>query len=624
MGNQGSSLSSVPSPQPSKGFPGSALVEGMLCGSDTTTNTTRSKSLLQQADELCVSSPEKTADEDLTDMLPEGTKNESSQLFARAIVKEVTDNPNTMTPQKLKEREVLLLKSQQRTAKKNTTPVSVWHSWQHYVGANDDDEHTERNPNEPRVTVEPPSVLQETRAAALATTNTTAAAATSSSSRHRITIGVCLSRRHAGIGHSDTVTRQSAFDFNELQDRDYKYVSSTDVRGWRAGGGERGGVVINNNTTSFNNSLRDTNDERDTTHVQPEPQEKVAAPDQTYLPILHIDADSQDAVDAVIEALARGDVFIPHMAVLPEALAVTGISPPDLVLRFGCERNEDTPPDEWPNWCLEFMHNQLYEYFEGAQWMTRPFTITLAKKVKWKTVKHMNRYFSHAERVLDAWREKGPQYLDPQLTYIDGGATPEEVARPHGVYLFQNNVPTNYFAPNLDPPYTTKMTRSLLLHVLNKSWNKHRREWSSQPVPRLVTPSLVMNHLCGCPPTEQGFLPHNLSDLRTVPSTAVEAAITMDDDYYQQSPEISPEKRTERKAPTPEQPRLASEGSLVAASIATTVAHANLSPTRGDATIKVCVYFLIIYIYIYVCVCVCRISMCAQGYKLNFLFSLSL
>lgn len=130
--------------------------------------------------------------------------------------------------------------------------------------------------------------------------------------------------------------------------------------------------------------------------------------------------------------------------------------------------------------------------------MKRPFSITLAKKVRWKTVKHMNKYFSHAERVVDAWREKGPQYLDPQLAYVGGGATPEEVARPHGIYLFRDGVPTNYFAPNFNPPYTTKMTRSLLFNVLGKSWDKKRREWVSTPIPKLITPSMLVSAMCGC------------------------------------------------------------------------------------------------------------------------------
>jgi hypothetical protein len=110
--------------------------------------------------------------------------------------------------------------------------------------------------------------------------------------------------------------------------------------------------------------------------------------------------------------------------------------------------------------------------------MKQPFSITLAKKVQWKMVKHMNCYFTYAKRVFDAWREKGPQYLDPQLAYIEGGTLPEEVMRSRGIYLLRNGVPTNF-----DPPYTTKMMRSLFLNVLGKSWDKKCCEWKSEPIP---------------------------------------------------------------------------------------------------------------------------------------------
>eukprot|EP00521_Asterionellopsis_glacialis_P007294 CAMPEP_0195282548 /NCGR_PEP_ID=MMETSP0707-20130614/1364_1 /TAXON_ID=33640 /ORGANISM="Asterionellopsis glacialis, Strain CCMP134" /LENGTH=741 /DNA_ID=CAMNT_0040341523 /DNA_START=253 /DNA_END=2478 /DNA_ORIENTATION=- len=289
--------------------------------------------------------------------------------------------------------------------------------------------------------------------------------------KHKITIGLALSRRHPTVGHPNTVTRQTAFDFNELQDREYKYVSSTDPSGWLAGGGEPGSA------------------------------EKTAAPDIVHIPIIHLHADNQAVVDRIISDLARGEVFIPHMAILPEALSVSGDTPPDLVVRFGCERNDDVPPEEWPNWCLEFMHNQLYEYFSevaGAEWTERPFQITLAKNVRWATVKHMNRYFARAERTIDAWREGGPRYLDPELAYEGGGPPPEEMTKPHGLYLLQNGVPTNYFAPNLEPPYTTKMTRSLLINVLGKSWDKKRREWKSEPAPKVITPASLAVAMCDC------------------------------------------------------------------------------------------------------------------------------
>ena len=115
----------------------------------------------------------------------------------------------------------------------------------------------------------------------------------------------------------------------------------------------------------------------------------------------------------------------------------------------------------------------------------------------------MNQFFAHSEKVINAWREKGSQQLDPQLSYIEGGATPEEVGKPHGIYLLRDGHPTNYFPPNLEPPYTSKMTRSLLLNVLNKSWDRKKRDWSNEAtrgITRaldLANPGGIFNGMCG-------------------------------------------------------------------------------------------------------------------------------
>ena len=420
--------------------------------------------------------------------------NPMSQLFARALLNEVTNNPSTMTPMKMAEREKRLLRAQQRANSATKDGMRA-------IGGRGTMKSQLQGASSRII---PPNLLSEHRAQVRGDGDANSAPR----GKHSVTIGLMLSRRDAAVGHLDSVTRQNAFDFNELQDRDYKYVSSTDASGWRAGGGEKGGPPIINDTMSH--SLSDDNDYDGNLPSSPKaPQaQKIPAPDMVHIPIIHLDCESEAAVNAVIAALARGEVFIPHMSVTPEALGVNGISPPDLVVRFGCERNDDFPPEEWPNWCLEFMHNQLYEYFSdmGAHWMKRPFQITLAKKVRWKTVKHMNKFFAHSETVINTWREKGPQYLNPQLAHIDGGATPEEVARPHGIYLLRNGKPTNYFAPNFEPPYTTKMTRSLVQNVLAKSWDKKRRDWSTAPIP-IVTPSLLFSSMCGCAePNHGGFI----------------------------------------------------------------------------------------------------------------------
>eukprot|EP00804_Cyclotella_cryptica_P002414 CCRYP_004102-RA/>CCRYP_004102-RA protein AED:0.02 eAED:0.02 QI:0/0/0/1/1/1/2/0/848 len=335
-----------------------------------------------------------------------------------------------------------------------------------------------------------------------------------------LVIGLCLSRRDTELGHPDTITRQTAFDFNELQDRDYKFVSSTDSSGWLAGGGEKGGghtgVAKNHeleNGTSLgfvhsDSNLGSKSYDSEGIGTAKHSSQKIAAPDKVHIPIIKINAESSAAVDEIISLLARGEVFIPHVSILPEALSVNGSSPPDLVVRFDCEKNDDANPEDWPNWCLEFLHNQLYDCFApmGAQWTKRPFQITLARKVKWKTAKHMNKFFANAEQVINTWREKGPQYLQPPESTTFLGATQEEIARPHGIYLMRNGVPTNYFAPNFQPPYSTKVTRSLIRNVINKSWDSKRRDWLSEPVPRMRGPVRFISTVLGCAHADAGTL----------------------------------------------------------------------------------------------------------------------
>lgn len=57
-------------------------------------------------------------------------------------------------------------------------------------------------------------------------------------------IGLNLSRNHSEspglMSHPDSVSRQTQFDFNLIQDRAYTYFSQTDDAAWLCGGGESG------------------------------------------------------------------------------------------------------------------------------------------------------------------------------------------------------------------------------------------------------------------------------------------------------------------------------------------------------------------------------------------------
>lgn len=50
-------------------------------------------------------------------------------------------------------------------------------------------------------------------------------------------LGLSLSR-HSDHGHPDSITHQTAFDLNEVIDRDYEHIFSTNDDGWLVGGGE--------------------------------------------------------------------------------------------------------------------------------------------------------------------------------------------------------------------------------------------------------------------------------------------------------------------------------------------------------------------------------------------------
>jgi len=154
--------------------------------------------------------------------------NPMSALFARALISEVTDNPRTMNPTAMAEREKRLLKAQERakSATKDGTRVvgtpggivgsgGILGAMSNFAIKNGNDgfktdsdaNGSERNNNS---RILPPNALSENRAQFRTDIDK------EPPGKHRITIGLSLSRRHSTLGHPDTVRRQTAFDFNEL------------------------------------------------------------------------------------------------------------------------------------------------------------------------------------------------------------------------------------------------------------------------------------------------------------------------------------------------------------------------------------------------------------------------
>jgi len=52
-------------------------------------------------------------------------------------------------------------------------------------------------------------------------------------------IGLSLARK-SEVGHQGSRTHQTAFDLNDILDRNYEYFASTNDDGWLVGGGEAG------------------------------------------------------------------------------------------------------------------------------------------------------------------------------------------------------------------------------------------------------------------------------------------------------------------------------------------------------------------------------------------------
>jgi hypothetical protein len=193
-------------------------------------------------------------------------------------------------------------------------------------------------------------------------------------------LGLSLSRNHHsaattaddddGVGgaatfsHPASITRQTQFDFNEIQDRDYRYFVATNDDGWLCGGGESGASY------------------------------KLANPDSAHCEILRVGTFNEEwggvSIERIREAMSK--IMIPHIAVTPSFVLKNADTPPELELKFEMERMPG-PVETWPNWQLRFIHNQLFDQLNfPARFCPGPHHMTFVRKAGFRSAEHMRQY----------------------------------------------------------------------------------------------------------------------------------------------------------------------------------------------------------------------------------------
>jgi len=284
-------------------------------------------------------------------------------------------------------------------------------------------------------------------------------------------LGLSLSRNHtdstaasAGcvvpLSHPDSVSRQCQFDFNRIQDREYKYFVATNDDGWLCGGGENG--------DSF----------------------KLPNPDSAHCEIIRVGTFNEAWGGVSRERIREvmSTILIPHIAVTPSFVLRNKDTPPEIELKFELEPGDPAKVETWPNWQLRFLHNQLFSALQiPARFCPGPHHMTFVRKAAFRSGEHMRRYFEEVDAVVREWRQKGPTLLEPERDPEAAGCPKgaallgDELSSPHGVYLFKTrNEVVEYFPPNFHPPYDTPEKRKIIRGVLSKEWHSPTLSW--QPI----------------------------------------------------------------------------------------------------------------------------------------------
>jgi len=273
-------------------------------------------------------------------------------------------------------------------------------------------------------------------------------------------LGLSLSRK-SEQGHPDSVTHQTSFDLNDILDRDYEFLLSSNDDGWLVGGGEPGPPV------SY----------------------KLAAKDSAHVEILRIGTYRKDwggvPLEEILDVMKSGEILIPQIEVLPTAVVENPDLPPELEIRFDMEptkpnfKNLDAPLPV--NWQLRFLHNQLFKRFEyPSRFCPGAFHSTIMRKAEFRSKKHRKQYLAKCAAAVEVWKKKGVQPLNTLPRGLEGqeveGDNREDECH-SGICLFtdRENI-THFFQPNFLPPYVGEK-RKQILEVLKEEWDTKTLSW---------------------------------------------------------------------------------------------------------------------------------------------------
>jgi len=259
-------------------------------------------------------------------------------------------------------------------------------------------------------------------------------------------IGLSLARK-SEVGHQGSRTHQTAFDLNDILDRNYEYFASTNDDGWLVGGGEAG----------------------------PPKSYKLPAPDSAHVEIMRVGTFRPEwggvAEKDIIDALKGGKILIPQVTVLPTAVVANTDSPPEVEIRFDMPHGPNVNDKKAPlpvNWQLRFIHNQLFKHFYNpSRFCPGAFHSTIVRKAEFRSQKHMHAYFEMCEAVIKKWNLAGPQPLSAEIG-----------ENKSGIWLFTDRTkPSHFFPPNFLPPYDTEEKRDIILAFLAEEWDDKSLSW---------------------------------------------------------------------------------------------------------------------------------------------------